>query len=196
MQFAAFWTQTCPTTLPMQFTAFLDANIPYYDAYTICSFFGRKHALLLCPCNLQLFWTQICPYTIPMQFAAFLDAQICGKYKNLQEMRWKSPKNDANRLNFGHKNLHLLRLKPPKFDANSLDFGHKNFSFRMGVAGPGGPAAHQRLTPSVSRTVGSAKRRPNKALKGTLILRAGHSQSMILCDPLLGKGTLRIKIGS
>ena len=137
MQFAAFWTQTCPTTLPMQFTAFLDANMPYYDAYTICSFFGRKHALLLCPCNLQLFWTQICPYTIPMQFAAFLNAQICGKYKNLQEMRWKSPKNDANRLNFGHKNLHLLRLKPPKFDANSLDFGHKICHFYGGYeAGP------------------------------------------------------------
>ena len=160
MQFAAFWTQTCPTTLPMQFTDFLDANMPYYDAYTICSFFGRKHALLLCPCNLQLFWTQICPYTIPMQFAAFLDAQICGKYKNLQEMRWKSPKNDANRLNFGHKNLPLLRLKPPKYDTISINFGDKNLTYHMGPchggAGPIGPAGCQKLTPSSEITVGSA----------------------------------------
>ena len=52
-----FWTQTSPTTMPIQFAAFLDANMHYYYAHAICSFFGRKYALILWPCNLQLFWT-------------------------------------------------------------------------------------------------------------------------------------------
>ena len=86
-----FWTPTSPTTMSIEFSVFLDANIhaicsfldanmPYYPAHAIYSFFGRKHALLRSLYNLQLFWTQTCTITMPMQFAAFLDAQICGKY--------------------------------------------------------------------------------------------------------------------
>ena len=82
-----FWTQTSPTTMSIEFSVFLDANIhaicsfldanmPYYPAHAIYSFFGRKHALLRCLYNLQLFWTQTCPITMPMQFAAFLDANM------------------------------------------------------------------------------------------------------------------------
>ena len=111
-----FWTPTSPTTMSIEFSVFLDANIqairsfldanmPYHPAHAIYSFFGRKHALLRCLYNLQLFWTQTCTITMPMQFAAFLDAQICGKYKNLQEMRGKSPKNDANLL---HNPAHAI----------------------------------------------------------------------------------------
>ena len=82
-----FWTQTSPTTMSIEFSVFLDANIhaicsfldanmPYYPAHAIYSFFGRKHALLRCLYNLQLFWTQTCTITMPMQFAAFLDANM------------------------------------------------------------------------------------------------------------------------
>ena len=48
--------------------------MPLYYAQAICSIFGRKHALLLCPSNLRLFWAQTSPTTMPKQFAAFLDA--------------------------------------------------------------------------------------------------------------------------
>ena len=52
--------------------------------------------------------------------------------------------------------------KSPKYDAISQDFGHKKFVSWHGGAGSDGPARRRKLTPSVSRTVGSAKRRPKK----------------------------------
>ena len=141
MQFAAFWTQTCPTTLPMQFTAFLDANMPYYDAYTICSFFGRKHALLLCPCNLQLFWTH----------------RYAENTKILEKWGGNLPKMTHISLQLQWKICTKWGNKPPKYDANSLDFGHKNLSFHMGLAGPIDPAACGKLTPSPEITVRSRR---------------------------------------
>ena len=114
-----FWTQTCPTTMPIQFAAFLDANMHYYYAHAICSFFGRKYALILWPCNLQLFWTH----------------RYAENTKILEKWGGNLPKMTHISLQLQWKICTKWGNKPPKYDANSQDFGHKNLSFAMGVRG-------------------------------------------------------------
>ena len=55
----------------------------------------------------------------------------------------------------------LINAKTSQIWGNLHQFWWQKFVISHGGAGPGGPAARRKLTPSVSRTVGSAKRRPN-----------------------------------